>query len=417
MSERYVDPALNMPRVAPPDAPRDEPRAANTAHAEEDDSFSGRTILSFLGFVAVITFAAVGWSGWNQMAEERENMEKDLRSCNEKKQVPDPSSISALNHLNEDYCFPVTNIALSETVKYKWKRSDTRWTNENYKRSRREIELATNDTDHDHHEQPAFQGRIIGGELIHVKQYPFFVALWNKGTHICGASILTKDMILTAAHCVYNIVNPMDMEAFFGVSSKTEILNKQAYGHDVHASKIRTIILNPNWDTETYEADNAILELETPIPEWSDFIMPACIHIKDKVSVPAPNLKSGMEVEIIGMGVEEEGSSITNDYLEHISVAMISNNDCNEYFGQNWILKDMICAGHLLGGKDACQGDSGGPLIQTALVEGTPIEWLVGIVSFGVGCARPGLGGAYSSLEYYSQWIADTVNHFKANHQ
>ena len=95
MSERYVDPALNMPRVAPPDAPRDEPRAANTARAEEDtdfelwliyksltenesydqkisikdDVFSGRTILSFLGFAAVITFAAVGWSGWNQMAE------------------------------------------------------------------------------------------------------------------------------------------------------------------------------------------------------------------------------------------------------------------------------------------------------------------------------------------------------------
>ena len=63
------------------------------------------------------------------------------------------------------------------------------------------------------------------------------------------------------------------------------------------------------------------------------------------------------------------------------------------------------------------KGDLGAPLIQTALNEGTPIEWLVGIVSFGVGCARPGLGGAYSSLEYYSQWIADTVNHFKANHQ
>ena len=63
------------------------------------------------------------------------------------------------------------------------------------------------------------------------------------------------------------------------------------------------------------------------------------------------------------------------------------------------------------------KGDSGGPLIQTALVEGTPIEWLVGVVSFGVGCARPGLGGAYSSVDYYSQWIADTVNHFKANYQ
>ena len=63
------------------------------------------------------------------------------------------------------------------------------------------------------------------------------------------------------------------------------------------------------------------------------------------------------------------------------------------------------------------KGDSGGPLVQTALVEGTLIEWLIGVVSFGVGCARPGLGGAYSSVGYYSQWIANAVNHFKANIQ
>jgi len=382
-----------------------------------EDFFSKKAILSVLGFAAIITFAAVGLSGWNQMVKEKENMEKDLRACNGKIQMPNPSTIAALDHLNENYCNPVTNIALSETVKYTWKRSDTTWINENYKRSRREIEMAKNDTDHDHHDQPAFQGRIIGGEITHVKQYPFYVALWNNGIHICGASILTKDMILTAAHCVYNIVNPSNMEAFFGVSSRDEILKKQAYGHNIHASRIKTTILNPNWDTNSFEGDNAILELEVPIPEWSDFIMPACIHQKDKVSVDGPDLKPGMEVEIVGMGVEEEGSSEPSDYLENIAVAMISNSDCNKYFGSNWMLKDMICAGHLLGGKDACQGDSGGPLIQTALVEGTPIEWLVGVVSFGVGCARPGLGGAYSSIDYYSQWIADTVNHFKANHQ
>ena len=33
-----------------------------------DDLPSKKGILSFLGFAAIITFAAVGWSGWNQMA-------------------------------------------------------------------------------------------------------------------------------------------------------------------------------------------------------------------------------------------------------------------------------------------------------------------------------------------------------------
>jgi secreted trypsin-like serine protease len=51
------------------------------------------------------------------------------------------------------------------------------------------------------HLQPPFQGRVIGGTVANVKQYPFFAALWIDGSHGCGASILTKDFVLTAAHC------------------------------------------------------------------------------------------------------------------------------------------------------------------------------------------------------------------------
>lgn len=49
------------------------------------------------------------------------------------------------------------------------------------------------------------------------------------------------------------------------------------------------------------------------------------------------------------------------------------------------ILKGMICAGYVMGGVDACQGDSGGPLICQ--------DKLVGVVSWGTGCAQPGFPG------------------------
>ena len=64
------------------------------------------------------------------------------------------------------------------------------------------------------------------------------------------------------------------------------------------------------------------------------------------------------------------------------------------------------------GGQDACQGDSGGPLVETGWVNGEPVEWQIGIVSFGVGCGRPGLGAVYSSIPYYSNWISQVVNHY-----
>ena len=66
------------------------------------------------------------------------------------------------------------------------------------------------------------------------------------------------------------------------------------------------------------------------------------------------------------------------------------------------------------GGQDACQGDSGGPLVETGWINGEPVEWQVGIVSFGIGCGRPGLGAVYSSIDYYSEWIANVINHYVA---
>ena len=66
----------------------------------------------------------------------------------------------------------------------------------------------------------------------------------------------------------------------------------------------------------------------------------------------------------------------------------------------------------LKGGQDACQGDSGGPLVETGWIDGEPVEWQIGIVSFGVGCGRPGLGAVYSSIPYYSSWISQVIHHY-----
>jgi len=83
-----------------------------------------------------------------------------------------------------------------------------------------------------------------------------------------------------------------------------------------------------------------------------------------------------------------------------VEVPTISDKQCEDLYYTAGYDTDpsMICAGNVAeGGVDACQGDSGGPLVAN--------DQLIGIVSWGVGCARPKLPGVYTEVAYYSDWI------------
>ena len=96
----------------------------------------------------------------------------------------------------------------------------------------------------------------------------------------------------------------------------------------------------------------------------------------------------------------------TTLHLREVEVDVVSNEECNEKYGGDQIKHDMLCASRE--GKDSCQGDSGGPLI----VKGSNFTCnvLVGVVSWGYGCADPNYPGVYAHVSENILWIKNEMS-------
>jgi len=95
-----------------------------------------------------------------------------------------------------------------------------------------------------------------------------------------------------------------------------------------------------------------------------------------------------------------------------VTVPVISNDACSQLYNPitDPITSNMLCAGYSNGGKDSCQGDSGGPIIQRVnQTDGSSTHHLVGVVSWGIGCARPGYPGVYARVSEAKDWIQNTI--------
>jgi trypsin len=99
---------------------------------------------------------------------------------------------------------------------------------------------------------------------------------------------------------------------------------------------------------------------------------------------------AGSTTTVAGWGALSEGGSAPTT-LYKVSVPVVSRASCRSSYGTSAITDRMFCAGQTQGGKDSCQGDSGGPIVNSAKV-------LVGLVSWGNGCAEPGYPGVYSRV-------------------
>jgi transmembrane serine protease 9 len=238
------------------------------------------------------------------------------------------------------------------------------------------------------------QPRIIGGVPAPIGAYPWQISIGLADVppslgHFCGGSVIGKNWILTAAHCVDGSTAPNTLNVQYG----TNILSQGG-----KSAKVVKIIVHDNWDKASFDYDAALLKTDSALETT-----PIKLLTKDAASKIFPVGVLGM---VSGWGLTQEGGSIS-DVLQHVGVQVKSNDDCNSptaYSGQ--ITDRMVCAGFATGGKDSCQGDSGGPFVIFDRHGGFA---LAGIVSWGEGCAKPNKFGVYTRVTEIADWVKQHV--------
>ncbi|CAH0553081.1 unnamed protein product [Brassicogethes aeneus] len=231
---------------------------------------------------------------------------------------------------------------------------------------------------------PIPDGRIVGGDSVDIKDYPYQVSVQISNEHDCGGTIVGNKWIVTAAHCTVEYTRYVGMVSIRAGSSKLERAGQVV--------KVKKIYIHPKYDDSTTDYDISILELKNEIT------------IENAKPIPLAPAKSyvapGSIATITGWGDTQEYGNLAN-VLQMVQIPIVSTEACKQAYGED-ITERMICAGYTEGGKDSCQGDSGGPLV----INGT----LTGVVSWGNGCALPESPGVYSSIPALRTWVDSVIN-------
>jgi secreted trypsin-like serine protease len=160
-----------------------------------------------------------------------------------------------------------------------------------------------------------------------------------------------------------------------------------------------SIFVHEAYNPRTVENDVSVIKTTVAIV-FSANIQPIC--------APDPaNDYAGYKSQCAGWGSVNSGGVCCPAILRYVTLNVTTNQFCDTVYLVDDITADMICATDNTGmdERDSCQGDSGGPL-STKSASG--IFSLIGIVSWGIGCAS-GYPGVYARVGYQAAWITDKI--------
>ncbi|HET6501120.1 MAG TPA: serine protease [Amycolatopsis sp.] len=229
---------------------------------------------------------------------------------------------------------------------------------------------------------PAMAARpfVVGGDTASIEDYPYAVYLTDSGgNQFCGGVLISSSAVATAAHCA----TAMGKAAIRVVAGRQD-----EQSSDGIVAKVSSVWVEPGFSNPERGDDVAVLKLDRAVPYR-------------QVDLPSGNddalYAEGTEATVLGWGRTTEGGA-RSEILRKATVPVVSDASCSASYSA-YDAKSMVCAGYPEGGADACQGDSGGPLVVG--------DTLIGVVSWGEGCAQPGKPGVYARVSRYADDLGE----------
>jgi secreted trypsin-like serine protease len=261
--------------------------------------------------------------------------------------------------------------------------------------------------------------RIINGEFVAQAEdnWQWTVSLQRNDAHHCGGTFVSPSLSASGEGVVWNANDPEPLWVLTAAhcledhaSHKYEVASGNVSVVRLDLQAVEEIFVHPKYDDTTLANDIALLKLAPLAGQREGNKRKSVSIVSDADTAWIQDAFTALNV--MGWGRTSEGHAAT--FLQRVRVPYVDFGTCSNSYNAAGaeLLPGMICAGFSSGGFDSCQGDSGSNLtyIPAPRVEGPANEPIVtGVVSWGIGCAKPNLYGVYTSVLAFRYWMEKTV--------